>query len=533
MKRLLSLLLCLALIFALLTGCKDSPEKVPTESIPATVAVSAEPDPEAASRPGTQPASDVPEGTAAHGTDPVSAPLPEIPWTKAFRTKNVPEGSVDAESVAFLHRDGDGTLTVTNVPIREILSGQPERLPRSRYYEQYMPEALTAELLPAMDYAMAHGFSRLCIPTASFTYGDIHAAASYLGWTYSVNNNGVGALDISHFPQADGSTLTFVLVTIAGMEKGQLIEQYREGVAAAEAIVDAMPEGLDERGRMLFLYQWLTDHVEYDYNDYYNEQNWCLLYDALVRHSTVCAGYTEALTVLANLAGIDCFTVVGFVNQTDQSFGHIWNVARIDGQYYQFDATWDAGLDPREYTYFGVSSDYMLAHHTKYLTAFSEQMLPPCPDSLLPDALPRSEADGPAFPVYWHYRLGNAMRSNPTQLLRYMAFDKVKAEAPADGWISTDVPYAAFLGSLTILMTPDQAARFAAEHLRADENGKLAYRVPEEAPVLERLCGLEENADGTWTARVCMIAADYSFTMRDDRITLVEQDGQWYLAGVE
>ena len=79
----------------------------------------------------------------------------------------------------------------------------------------------------------------------------------------------------------------------------------------------------------------------------------------------------------------------GFVNQSLGSFDHIWNVARIDGQYYQFDSTWDAGLNPLEYAFFGVSSDYMLEYHTKNLTVFSTEMLPLCPESLLPDALPR------------------------------------------------------------------------------------------------------------------------------------------------
>ena len=82
-------------------------------------------------------------------------------------------------------------------------------------------------------------------------------------------------------------------------------------------------------------------------------------------------------------------------------------------------------------------------------------------------------------------------------------------------------------------MTPDRAARFAAEGLQADADGKLLYRVPEENPTVDRLSGLEENADGTWTAHVCAVAADNSFTMRDDRITLEVQDGNWYLAGIE
>ena len=512
-RRLLAWLLLAALFAGSLAGCEAKPP-APSDSGAAVT---------------TQ------ESSAASSETEAAPSLPEISWAKAFRTKQVPEGSVDAEHVAFLHRNGDGTMTVDNVPLEELRDKQPARLPRTRYFEQFIPDALVEELMPAVDYAMANGYSRLCIPTARFTYGDINAVSRYLLQTYSVNCDNIGALNISSFPRDAGEPLTFVLITIGGMEKGQLIDQYREAVAAAEAIVDGMPEELDAWGKMLYLYRWLTDNVRYDDNDYYLTQNWCLLYDALIRHSTVCAGYTEALYVLANLAGIDCFCVEGFVNTAEQSLGHIWNVAKLEGTYYQFDATWDEGLCPAEYRFFGVSSTYMLEHHTKYLVAFSEEYLPPCPASLLPQAVdPKSVADSPqGYRIFWYYRLLNARAYNPMQLFRYFGYEDetVNPGKPEVGWVTTALPLSDFFDDLTMLMTEQQAVLFLTAYFKNDRAGNLMYRVPEENPTAMRLCRLEENEDGSWNACLRVYSAD-GFVDRDDTIFFEEQDGSWYISDV-
>lgn len=185
MKRTVCLLLCLALVLSLFAGCTGGPSSPTGEASAPAESRSPEPETEAATE-----------------TAPVTTaePLPEITWAKAFRTKSVGEGSLDAEQIAFLFNGADGSLNVTNVSKEEVYADQPERLPRTRYYEQFMAEALVEELLPAMDYAIAHGFSRLCIPTETFNYGDIYASAKYLGLTYITNLNGVGALDITSFP---------------------------------------------------------------------------------------------------------------------------------------------------------------------------------------------------------------------------------------------------------------------------------------------------------------------------------------------
>lgn len=143
---------------------------------------------------------------------------------------------MDADSVAFLRNKGDEGLEVVNVPLAEIHAAEAERLPRTRYFEQFMPEGLMKGLLPVLDYAMAQGFSRFCIPTAEFNYGTIQEAAHYLAETFSINGTGApGALEIQSFPQEDGRTLIFLLVTLGGLEENEegswtvQVFEYRSG----------------------------------------------------------------------------------------------------------------------------------------------------------------------------------------------------------------------------------------------------------------------------------------------------------------
>ena len=285
------------------------------------------------------------------------------------------------------------------------------------------------------DYAVANGCSRFCIPATAVNYSMIRKNGQYLSYTYDINDQSrIDPLPIKSIT-GENVTVNFVLVTLYGMEKGNTIDRYRDGLAAAQAIVDAIPEGLDDQGKMLYLYRYLTENVRYYEGDYYGGSDWCLLYDALVQHSTVCTGYTEALYVLCNLAGIECFNVSGEVGELLSGGMHAWNVARINGQYYEFDATWDEGLPPADYRFFGMSTAYSLENHTRLMRSFDLSFCPDCPENLLPEALlPASEND-PAYPIFWYYLLRNAMDASPEKMFEYLGYeeDQIRAVEPKNG----------------------------------------------------------------------------------------------------
>ena len=519
MKRLFALTLVLALLFGLLAGCFKIPSGQDNFSTEA---------------PQTEP----PATEAADPQDTADPDLPSISWAAAFRTNNVPEGSVAADSIAFLRSNSDGTMTVENVSIAEVLAAKQERMPRSHYFEQYMPQVLIDELLPALDYATSHGFSRLCIPTTGFNYGTVEQAGRYLTRTYWINECKIGALSVRDLEQEDGSTLHFMLITIGGMEARGVMDLYLEGMAAAEDIVDGMPKDLDEAEKMLYLYRWVADRVRYNNiedPDAYYTGNWCMLYDALVNHSTVCAGYSEALYVLCNLAGIDCIPMDGFVNAALGADSHAWNAARIDGTYYQFDATWDESFPPADYAYYGMSDEYCMENHTEYLTSFCEEYQPPCPEDLLPEIFLPADYEDPAYKIFWYYKLCNARDALPMSLFAFFGLeeDEVNARDPQDGWVKTSIPFEEHCEyMLGFVMTEGEIENFIDGKLKSDANGMTMFRVPEEDPVLPRLTGVEENEDGSWTAFLLDMAPDGSFTPREERITMEEYEDSWFVDSV-
>ena len=518
LKRVVSLALCLSLFCVLFVGCVSEPGGEIRSSQPDSAS--------------TEPVIATTENPA----------LPSITWQKAFRDNDLPEGEVDAEHIAFLKVGPEHSMSVFNVSRQEVYGKQLARLPRTRFFEQYLSPELVDELLPALDYAMAHGYSRLCIPTTSLSYGLIEGASKYLTQTYRINDKKIGSLGIKEVELPNGQTLTFLLVTIGGMENLGMIEQYREGIAAAEAIVDGMPGNLDEKGKMLYFYRWLTENVSYyDYDEnaveyYYND--WCMIYDALVKHNTVCAGYAEALYVLCNLAGIECFTVDGEIIRNQDPGMHIWNVAKIDGKYYQFDSTWDAGMSVADYDYFGVSKERIETLRKQYVVAFAEEYCPPCQEDLLPAALGfPEEKNAPEYAIVWYYRLRNARNTNPLTLFRYFGMEEkaVAPEEPKDGWVKTKVDISTVINFLCYVMTDKSAGNFLSGYFEneTEDEPSLSYRVPDANAEMMRLIGLEQNGDGTWTADVLRFRPDGSFTPDQETVTMEQIGEYWFVSGVE
>ena len=91
------------------------------------------------------------------------------------------------------------------------------------------------------------------------------------------------------------------------------------------------------------IYDWLCDNVTYDYGE--DPSTYPLrhsAYGAVVSKHCVCQGY--ALTVYRMLLeeGIDCRLISGD-SDGDGKTDHGWNIAKLEGKYYNLDATWDAG----------------------------------------------------------------------------------------------------------------------------------------------------------------------------------------------
>ncbi len=66
-------------------------------------------------------------------------------------------------------------------------------------------------------------------------------------------------------------------------------------------------------------------------------QNRSFAYGALVDGRATCSGYSKAFSYLCNKAGIE--NTCAFGNAGGE--GHMWNMVRLDGEWYELDTTWD------------------------------------------------------------------------------------------------------------------------------------------------------------------------------------------------
>lgn len=92
-------------------------------------------------------------------------------------------------------------------------------------------------------------------------------------------------------------------------------------------------------------------------------------YGCLVKGKAVCEGYSKALMLACNEAGIEILPVVGQgVDDEGGSQGHIWNKVKLDGEWYNTDITWDDPIfqsaeDYIRYDFFAVTDEISDKNH--------------------------------------------------------------------------------------------------------------------------------------------------------------------------
>ena len=97
------------------------------------------------------------------------------------------------------------------------------------------------------------------------------------------------------------------------------------------------------------IYDYICENVEYDYAGLAaNNSNLIYTaYAALINGTSVCQGYANLFYRLALELGVDARLISGIGN----GGGHGWNIVKLNGKYYNLDATWDAAYAQAGLTY--------------------------------------------------------------------------------------------------------------------------------------------------------------------------------------
>lgn len=115
------------------------------------------------------------------------------------------------------------------------------------------------------------------------------------------------------------------------------------------------------------LYQWICENIRYSKVEIDSLTHLDLVHYVLAAKQGRCIHYSALLTCVCNMAGIEAYSVLGYVKQSNSietTKDHAWNVIRLNNTYYLFDPTWDTGSD--KLSYYKKQGDYFLETHMPY-----------------------------------------------------------------------------------------------------------------------------------------------------------------------
>ena len=141
-------------------------------------------------------------------------------------------------------------------------------------------------------------------------------------------------------------------------------------ISVAELTQQITQGRTSDSAKLVAIYDWLTQNVRYDNAHRRQREGDTVLrqepYNVVVLKKAVCMGYAKTLREMCRLSGIECYLVEGHVKNSSgvlQREGHAWNVAKVNGNWYPLDATWDAGEGILQKKYFLKDPSVFVENH--------------------------------------------------------------------------------------------------------------------------------------------------------------------------
>ena len=97
------------------------------------------------------------------------------------------------------------------------------------------------------------------------------------------------------------------------------------------------------------IYYWISHAIVYDVAKMYTTETYTdpqeLVDKVLKTRRGVCANYAALFNACCKSVGVQSYIIEGYTRQNDKVVGiaHAWNAIKIDGMYYNIDATWASG----------------------------------------------------------------------------------------------------------------------------------------------------------------------------------------------
>lgn len=138
-------------------------------------------------------------------------------------------------------------------------------------------------------------------------------------------------------------------------------------------IISLIPENSTPFETELFIHDYIVNNCTYDVEV---AETSSTAFSCLVDGLSACEGYSKAAKLLCEKAGLECYTVSGdAVNFDGETEGHMWNIIKIDGEYYHLDVTWDDPVTENKkqtlsHVYMNLSTDEISADHFGFVHFF-------------------------------------------------------------------------------------------------------------------------------------------------------------------
>lgn len=279
----------------------------------------------------------------------------------------------------------DGTISLGKEEVLGYSSKYSDTM--TGYFKEQLDENETY-IYNAFMYASENGYSDIFLPEEVFGNGSndrlqeleyvitfLSCDSPFVAHNYTTNNKLVGNIE-----QFAGKSYHHIQLETLGEEYKSRREAAYE---KAKSVVASIPQDYNtDKQKAQYLYNYVAENSVY-VTDGYSTRN-IPVADLLIDGKAICDGYADTVTMLFNMAGIETASANGVNTETNQ--GHTVNFAKLDGEYYYFDASADSIINEKGFRpafYFGMSWEEVSDSFT--FAAEFENRCPKAEKSLLSD----------------------------------------------------------------------------------------------------------------------------------------------------
>lgn len=278
----------------------------------------------------------------------------------------------------------DGTISLGKGEVLGYNSKYSDTM--TGYFKEQLDENETY-IYNAFMYASENGYSDIFLPEDVFdgSYDRLQEIeyvitflscdSPFVAHNYTTNNKLVGNIE-----QFAGKSYHHIQLETLGEEYKSRREAAYE---KAKSVVASIPSDCDtDKQKAQYLYNYVAENSVY-VTDGYSTRN-VPIADLLIDGKAICDGYADTVTMLFNMAGIETASANG--TNISKNEGHTVNFAKLDGEYYYFDASADSIINEKGFKpafYFGMSWE-----ETSDSFTFADEFANRCPKaekSLLSD----------------------------------------------------------------------------------------------------------------------------------------------------